>query len=362
MCIYLFSSRYRLLKSVFSCKFIKKTYYYANLLPEISYFFCIGLDFLYFRSFKTILLDNMSLTVKILGCGSALPTLHRNATAQIVSHNNQIFLVDCAEATQVLMRRQSVRIGALNHIFISHLHGDHFFGLFGLLSTLDLSGRKGEVYLHCPPRLQQMLESQYSPVLVHELGYTLNYVPLSPDVVSLTLETKHLEVYSFPLNHRIPCWGFIFREKPLPLNIIKECIPRYNLTIAEIVAIKNGSDLTLEDGTVIPNSELTIEPPKPKSYAFVTDTTKLDSVVEAVRGVDVLYHEATYDNSYERRASETFHCTAGQAATVARDAGVGKLVIGHYSGRYESVGLLEKQAREIFPNTTAAEDGMVFEV
>ena len=207
-----------------------------------------------------------------------------------------------------------------------------------------------------------MLESQYSPIIVNELGYALHFVPLLPDGLSLTMDSKHVQVYSFPLNHRIATWGFLFREKQAQRNIVKECIERYNLKIAEIVAIKNGSDLTLEDGTVIPNSELTIDPPKPRSYAFVSDTTKLDSVIEYVSGVDVLYHEATYDNSYEKRASETFHCTAGQAAQVARDAGVGRLVIGHFSGRYDSVSLLERQAREIFPNTVAAKDGMVFDV
>jgi ribonuclease Z len=304
----------------------------------------------------------MSFNVKILGCGSALPTTYRNATAQVVTHNGQMYLVDCAEATQVVMRRHGVRFGGLNHIFISHLHGDHFFGLFGLLSSLDLMGRKGDIYIHCPARLQLMLESQYSPIIVNELGYALHFVPLSPDGLSLTMDSKHVQVYSFPLNHRIATWGFLFREKQAQRNIVKECIERYNLKIAEIVAIKNGSDLTLEDGTVIPNSELTIDPPKPRSYAFVSDTTKLDSVIEYVSGVDVLYHEATYDNSYEKRASETFHCTAGQAAQVARDAGVGRLVIGHFSGRYDSVSLLERQAREIFPNTVAAKDGMVFDV
>lgn len=304
----------------------------------------------------------MSFNVKILGCGSALPTSFRNATAQVVTHNGQMYLVDCAEATQVLLRRQGIRFGGLNHIFISHLHGDHYFGLFGLLSSLDLMGRKGDIYIHCPASLQQMLESQYSPILINELGYSIHFVPLSPDGLSMTLDTKNLEVYSFPLNHRIPCWGFIFREKTAERNIIKEKIPRYNLTIAEIVAIKGGSDLTLEDGTIVPNSELTIDPPKPKSYAFVSDTTKLDTVIDIVRGVDLLYHEATYDNSLEKRASETFHCTAGQAAAVARDAKVGKLVIGHYSGRYNSASLLENQAREIFPNSYAAEDGMEIEV
>lgn len=321
--------------------------------------------FLYFRALKIqeqVII--MSFNVKILGCGSALPTTYRNATAQIVTHNGQIYLVDCAEATQIIMRRHGVRFGGLNHIFISHLHGDHFFGLFGLLSSLDLMGREGEIYLHCPQRLQQMLESQYSPVIVKELGFKLIFKPLSPEGLSLTMDAKNVEVYSFPLNHRIATWGFIFREKPTPRNIIKECIPRYGLSIAEIVAIKNGSDLHLDNGTVIPNHELTIDPPKPKSYAFVTDTTKLDSVIETVKGVDVLYHEATYDNSYEKRASETLHCTAGQAAEVARDAQVGKLVIGHFSGRYnpDSISLLEHQAREIFPNTVAAEDGMEFEV
>lgn len=333
------------------------------MLLKFHIFFAVAWIFYIFAILKQVFwIIIMSFNVKILGCGSALPTTYRNATAQVVSHNGQLYLVDCAEATQVVMRRNSVRIGGLNHIFISHLHGDHYYGLFGLLSSLDLMGRKGDVYVHCPPRLQQMLESQHSPVLIHELGFELRFVPLSPDGLDKTLDAKHLEVYSFPLNHRIPCWGFLFREKPSQPNIIKDCIPRYNLSIAEIVAIKNGSDLTLEDGTVVPNSELTIAPPKPRSYAFVSDTTKLDSVIEIVKGVDVLYHEATYDNSYERRASETFHCTAGQAAEVARDAGVGKLVLGHYSGRYDSVSLLEHQAREIFPNTVAGEDGMEFEV
>lgn len=304
----------------------------------------------------------MSFSVKILGCGSALPTTYRNATAQIVMHNGSQFLVDCAEATQILMRKEGVRFGSLNHIFISHLHGDHFYGLFGLLSSLNLMGRRGEVYVHCPGRLQQMLESEYSPVLLKELEFAVKFVPLDPDGLSQTYDSKSLEVYSFPLRHRVATWGFVFREKPALRNIIKECIPQYGLSIAEIVAIKNGSDLYLDDGTVVPNSQLTIDPPKPKSYAFVSDTTKLDSVIKAVDGVDVLYHEATYDNSFTERAAQTFHCTAGQAAEVARDAGVGKLVIGHFSGRYNSVSLLEQQARQIFPNTVAAKDGMEFEV
>ena len=305
----------------------------------------------------------MSLSVKILGCGSALPTTYRNATAQVVDHNNQVYLIDCAESTQLMMRKYGVRMAAINHIFISHLHGDHFYGLFGLLSSLSLMGRKGQIYIHCPEKLQYMLESEYSPLDLSLTGYDINFVPLSyNDGLTLTMDSKNLEVYSFPLHHRVSTWGFVFREKERQRNIIKECIPKYNLSIAEIVKIKDGCDLRLEDGTIIPNNELTLDPPRPKSYAFVTDTIKLQSVVEAVAGVDVLYHEATYDNSYEERAAQTFHCTAGQAAEVARDAKVGKLIIGHFSGRYLSVSLLEKQAREIFVNTIAAEDGMDIEI
>jgi ribonuclease Z len=300
----------------------------------------------------------MSLSIKILGCGSALPTTLRNATAQIIKHNERPYLVDCAESTQVQMRKYSIKFAAINHIFISHLHGDHFYGIFGLLSSFSLMGRTGEIYLHCPERLQQMLESQYSPLDVNELGFKLIFVPLIPNEVNLTYENKNLEVYSVPLKHRIPTWGFIFKEKIKERNIIKEVIQKYNLSIAEIVKIKNGCELMLENGTIIPNSELTTDPPHPKSYACITDTVKLNSVAEAVKGVDVLYHEATYDSSLTERAKETFHTTTIQAAEIAKTAGVGKLIIGHFSSRYHSTEELEKQAQTVFPNTVCAEDGM----
>lgn len=300
----------------------------------------------------------MSLSIKILGCGSALPTTLRNATAQIVKHNEKIYLVDCAESTQVQMRRYSIKLAGINHIFISHLHGDHFYGIFGLLSSLSLMGRKGEIFLHCPERLKLMLESEHSPLDINELGFTLKFVPLEKNGVNLTYENKTLEVYSVPVNHRIPTWGFIFKEKTQQRNIIKECIEKYKLSIAEIVKIKEGCDLRLDDGTIVPNEEMTIDPPHPKSYAFITDTTKLDSVAEAVKGVDLLYHEATYDSSLEARAKETFHSTSTQAAEIAKTAGVGKLIIGHFSGRYHTTQLLEKQAQTVFPNTICAEDGL----
>lgn len=305
----------------------------------------------------------MSFSVRIMGCGSALPTLYRNASAQIVQYNNNVYLLDCAEGTQMLMRKYQVRFASLNHIFISHLHGDHFYGLFGLLSSLSLMGRRGTMYIHCPEGLREMLMSEHSPLNLEEMDLNLEFLPLDPAGMSLTFESKRLEVYSFPLKHRVDTWGFLFREKRQQPNVRKEVIPLYNLSIAEIVAIKEGSDLHLQDGTVIPNSELTIPAREPLSYAYVTDTLPLmDTVPDYVRGASVLYHEATYDDSLAHRAIETFHSTASQAAEIAKAAGVGKLYIGHFSGRYRSVTLLQTQARKIFPESYSAKDGLEIEI
>ena len=305
----------------------------------------------------------MSLSVKILGCGSALPTTVRNASAQILKHNQKLFLIDCGESTQVLMRKYGVRFSGLNNIFISHLHGDHFYGIFGLLSSLGLMGKTGTLNIHCPEKLKLMLESENSPLEIPLLGYQINFIPLNPSGVNLTYEDKRLEVYSVPLNHRIQTWGFIFKEKPAELrNIRKGCIEKYSLTISEIVRIKEGSDLRLEDGTVIENSELTTDPPAPKSYAYISDTMPSETVCKAVEGIDVLYHEATYDSSLEKRASETFHSTTLQAAQTAKKAGVGKLVLGHFSSRYTSTKPLEDEAKTVFPETFCAYDGWEFEI
>ncbi len=305
---------------------------------------------------------DMSLTIKILGCGSALPTTYRNASAQIIDHNGKIFLTDCAESTQISMRKANVRFTAVNNIFISHLHGDHYFGLFGLLSSFSLAGRKQALTLHCPERLKQMLLSEFPPLEMEYLGYELKFNVLDSKGVNKIYEDKTFEVFSVPLKHRIPVWGFIFKEKIAQRNIIKSCIEKYKLSIAEIVRIKAGSDLYLEDGTIIPNKELTLDPPHPKSYAYISDTVKIPQIAEAVKGVDVLYHEATYEASLAERAKETFHCTTLQAAQTALEAGVGKLVLGHFSGRYQSTEMLQKEAQTVFENTVCAYDGMEFEV
>lgn len=305
----------------------------------------------------------MSFSVRIMGCGSAIPTLYRNATAQMVEYNGRLFLVDCAEGTQMLMRKYQMRFASLNHIFISHLHGDHFYGLFGLLSSLSMLGKRGKLYIHCPAGLRDMLTGPNSPLCLEDMGGELVFVEHNPDGMALSYEDKRLEVYSFPLRHRVPTWGFIFREKIRQPNIRKDMIERYNLSIAEIVAIKDGGDLRLHDGTIVPNSDLTTPAPAPLSYAYVSDTTMLpDTVPGYVRGATVLYHEATYDNSLEQRARETFHSTAAQAAEIARLAGVQRLYLGHFSARYNSVSLLESQAREIFPNSFVCKDGLVINV
>ena len=307
----------------------------------------------------------MSFQVKILGCGSALPSKHRYATAQVVTHNTHPFLVDCAESTQIQMNRFGIRTAAIKHIFISHLHGDHFYGLFGLLSSYGLLGRANDLYIHAHPDLQKMLEGEYSPIKLNELGFKTIFVPLTYDSVQLIYEDKAIEVYSVPVNHRIPTCGFIFKEKPALKNIRPEMITKYDLSIAEIVAIKEGSDLHLQNGETIPNTELTIEPPAPKSYAFITDTLALKSVEEAVKGCNVLYHEATYDKTLAERAKLTYHTTTAQAAQIAKNAGVERLIIGHYSHRYgndQIKSLLEVETQEVFKNSTAAEDGMEFTV
>ena len=304
----------------------------------------------------------MSFSVKILGCGSALPMVKRFATAQIFEHNSHLFLIDCAEATQVQMMRYGVRLGMLNHIFISHLHGDHFFGIFGLLSSFSLMGRTADLHIFADIGLQNMLEAETSPVKLDELGFKVLFHSLNHKNPELIFENKSITVTSFPLRHRVPVCGFLFKEKVLQRNIIKDCIEKYNISIADIVRIKNGNDYVCNDGKVIPNTDLTIDPPKPVSYAFVTDTRYREDIVDIIKGCDLLYHEATYENALLTRAKETFHCTAGQAATIAKKAGVGKLIIGHYSGRYKDASLLEKQAREIFPLSYAVDDGDVFEV
>lgn len=299
----------------------------------------------------------MSLKVTILGSSSAMPTSKRFLTAHLVNHDERFFLIDCGEGTQVQLRKYKAKLGRINHIFISHLHGDHVFGLFGLLSTFSMLGRKNTLHVYAAPLLQEILTSHFK-YFNEQFDYKIEFHPLGSKKATIIYEDDKLEVKSFPLKHRIPCVGFLFKEKDKPFNIKKSAIDEYSLSIKEIVAIKNGSDLTLENGTIIPNVQLTTPPIASKSFAFCTDTKYTESVLEYINNVNLLYHEATFLTEDEKLAKATYHSTAKQAATLALKAKVEKLVIGHFSSRYKNDQMYLDEAIQVFENTILAEDGM----
>jgi ribonuclease Z len=299
-------------------------------------------------------MQNFELT--ILGCSSATPTSTRNPTAQLLNIAERFFLIDCGEATQIQLRKFKLKFQRINHIFISHLHGDHYLGLMGFLSSLHLLGRTNDLHIFCPAELQEIIEVQ----LKHSqsfLNYKIHYHPhryLDNDVI---FEDERVQVKTIVLNHRIPCCGFIFSEKQPPANISREMIHQYRLTVDQIIAIKNGGDLVTPAGERIPNSHLVIPPIRPRSYAFCSDTIYDERLVELVRGVDLLYHEATFLHNLLERAKTTFHTTALQAGMLAQKAGVKKLMIGHYSARYKDAEGLLAEAKTQFENTVPASEG-----
>ncbi|MDD3740078.1 MAG: ribonuclease Z [Bacteroidales bacterium] len=300
----------------------------------------------------------MQFQIRILGSSSALPTSTRMPTAQVVMYNETPYLIDCAEGTQMQMRKFSIPFGKLKNIFISHLHGDHFFGIFGLLSSFNLLGRKQDLNIYAPAELKKIYETVLSLNNDH-LHYKVNFIPLTDNGKNLIFENKFLEVYSFPLKHTKPTYGFLFVEKNKALNIRKDVIERYELSIAEIVKIKAGEDLFDDFGEVVKNSELTTKPGEIRSYAFCTDTLPLKNLKEYFTDVNLLYHEATFASDMEDLAKETRHSTAKQAAEIANITKSKKLMIGHFSSRYKSVEIFLKEAEEIFTDVTAAEDGML---
>lgn len=299
----------------------------------------------------------MPFSVIILGSSSALPTSNRNLTAHLLDVDERFFLIDCGEGTQLQLRKYKAKLSRLNHIFLTHLHGDHVFGLPGLISTLNLLGRKNDLHIYSHPHLEKIL-NQYLSYFFAKLDFSIVYHPLNLASYQLIYEDNKLEVYSFPLKHRVPTCGFLFKEKQKLKNIRKEMIDYYHIPVKEIAGIKEGKNFTLEDGSVIPNNRLTIDPPATGSYAFCSDTAFLPEIVSYIKHVDLLYHEATFSEEDKDRAIETLHSTAKDAATIAQMAEVKKLIIGHFSARYKDITSLLQEARSIFPNTEAAEDGM----
>ena len=259
------------------------------------------------------------------------------------------------------LRRNHVRLGRIHDIFISHLHGDHIFGLYGMLSTLNLTGRKNPLRIYAPVQFETILRSHLSDFDIN-LEFEIDFIPLSGNDPLTIMDNGRITVTSIPLKHRVPAYGFIFREKQRDLNIRKEMIKRYNIPLVKIKSIKKGEDFILPDGAVVPNAELTIMPPAPRSYAYCSDTSYFSRLATMVKGVDLLYHEATFAADKTELAHTTGHSTAGEAARTALEAGAGKLVIGHFSARYKEPDILLEEARAIFPETVAAEDGMTIAI
>lgn len=303
----------------------------------------------------------MTFSVTILGSSSALPTSTRFPSAHVLNAHERLFLIDCAEGTQMQLRRMHIKMSKINNVFISHIHGDHVLGLVGLISTFNLLGRKSDLHVYAHKEFEKNLFYNLN-FFVNDLQYKVVFHAIEPSKHQIIYDDGKVTVESIPLRHRVPSTGFLFREKRGLPNIKKEIIEKYSLSLTEISAIKNGSDLSIADGQVILNSELTYYSSEPRSYAYCSDTSFSEKLVKIVQDVDLLYHEATFASSEEKLAKLTGHSTAAQAALIASKANVGKLIIAHFSSRYKDIIPLIKEAQSIFANSTGAEDGLVFEI
>lgn len=301
----------------------------------------------------------MPFQITILGAVSAIPTTSKAPTAQVVSANQSLYLIDCAEGTQVQMRKYGVKMQRIGAVFISHMHGDHYFGLIGLLNTMSLLGRDKPLQIFGPPQLKDIINLQFKAAKTRPSFY-LEFNNLEFGNSVKIFEDQQTEVFTIPLDHRIPCNGFLFKEKTAPLKILKEKIDRYNVPIEKIKEIKRGSDYKMPDGKIIPNSKLTAAPPPPHQYAYCSDTKYNERIIPIIKNSELLYHEATFTNGEAQRAADTFHSTAAQAAAIAQKANVKKLIIGHYSARYKNTDLHLNEANAIFENTFCAQQGEVY--
>ena len=293
----------------------------------------------------------------ILGCGSALPTTRHFATSQVVNLRDKLFMIDCGEGAQMQLRKSRLKFSRLNHIFISHLHGDHCFGLMGLISTYGLLGRTAELHIHSPKGLEELLTPMLN-FFCHTLAYKVIFHEFDTRQTSVVYEDRSMTVTTIPLQHRIPCCGFLFAEKARPNHIIRDMVDFYKVPVYELNRIKNGSDYVTPEGEVIANTRLTRPSDPPRKYAYCSDTIFRPEIVEQLSGVDLLFHEATFAESELARAKETYHTTAAQAARIALEAGVRQLVIGHFSARYEDESILLKEASAVFPNTILAKENL----
>lgn len=299
--------------------------------------------------------------VTVLGCGSALPTVKHNGSGMVVNIREKYFLVDCAEGTQVELRRNRIHLNRLFTVFITHLHGDHCFGLMGLISTLGLLGRTAPLHVYGP----QDIDTLYQPLINYHcngMTYEVVFHPIDTHQNTCIYEDRSLQVFSIPLKHRIRCCGYYFKEKELSRHILKDAIEKYNIPISQINNVKAGLDYVMPNGEVIKNELITTPPTPARSFAYCSDTVFRPEIAEMMKGVDLLYHEATFAESEKQLCSKVYHSTAKQAAEIARLAGAKRLMIGHYSSRYDDESILQKEASEVFKNTILAKEGLVVTV
>jgi ribonuclease Z len=293
----------------------------------------------------------LSTFLTILGFNSAIPTVNSSPTAQFLEMEERAFLIDCGEGTQVQLRKAKARFSKINHIFISHLHGDHCFGLPGLIASFRLLGRETPLHIYAPKGIKEMLETIFRITETHK-GFELIYHELESKKSVKIFEDNRLEVFTIPLNHRIYCNGYLFREKPKERHLNMQEISKYpEIETCDYHNLKLGKDFVLSDGYVLKNEVLTTEPSKSVSYAFCSDTRYLESILPIIENVDVLYHEATFLHELKEMADYTGHTTALEAARIARKANVGKLILGHFSNRYHDLNVFTDEAREVFANT-----------
>ncbi len=304
----------------------------------------------------------MSIRLTILGCHSATPRAKAYPTSQYLEINNHHFLIDCGEGTQRQMRKYKVGFSKINHIFISHLHGDHFFGLIGLISTLGLLGRERELHIFGPKDIKKMTLMQLKITQSHA-KFPIQFHELSSKESEVILDDDKVTVKTIPLKHRIYTNGYLFIEKEKPKNLHIDNIKNYpEIDRADYLNIKAGKDIVLPSGEVVPNSELTLPPKKPLRFAFCSDTAYKPNIVPLLRDVDLLYHEATFLDDRKDLAKKTMHATTKQAATIAKDANVKQLILGHYSGRYKNISEFKEEAQSVFTNSHLAEPGKIFTV
>jgi len=303
----------------------------------------------------------MRFEVTILGSSSATPIYNRNPTAQILNVNERLYLIDCGEGTQQQMLRFDIKASHIDHIFISHLHGDHYLGLVGLLSSLHLNGRKKPLYLFGPAPLKEIIDLQlkYSETV---LQYPLQFTATDADKVETLVVNDDVTVQTIPLDHRIPCTGFLFREKKRLRKLIKEEIERLNIPIPLYTSIKKGANYTAPDGTVYSNDSLSIDSAAPRTYCYCSDTLPVEKYYPQITNADLLYHEATFLNAMLDRAKETHHTTSLQAGQIALNNQAKKLLIGHFSARYKVLDELLEEARSVFPDTELAIEGKTFAI